>query len=555
MVKKLLLLIIVLAFLLRFWNAGNQDIFGDEAAYAFRSVGYLDYLGTNFQTQPIDWYKNQPLPGWTKLSFHDHPPLFFIIQNAFFRVFGDSVLTARLPAIFFGVIAVFLIYLLVRKFYDYRLALIAAFLFSVNGAMVWIFRTSLIEPVLISLMLLNIYFFFKFLENQKRWPFFGVTLGLIFLTKYTSFFLVPVYVFYLILNSILRKSYPRRLRDWRLYAAFGLALLIFSPVIIYNLYLYKATGHFDLQFSYLLGQEAPEWTGLAGKIQAPFSEIGKNMADLYGVPVMAMAFLGLVWAIVEFYRSFKLNKFNSFSSRLKFFIFLLLYLLFATLLFVKIGSANRFLALYGLPIIVFAAYAVWQFLAFLGKGRWNYLFKLSALAFVGFEMFYSFDKNFIKAPDYGVAKLDRYFEEEFRGKESAVIPESDNQHLNSVILKFAAKKKTAAPRDFSLIIYNDNIALPTLEWIFYRRFFYHSAPVLFVENFNKTLQTQGQDYFKGFSIYFAQSAENTLLNPFKVEKTAGLELENNLRNKGLKPIKMIYGQNNLPMFRIYQFTL
>ena len=117
-VRNLLFSILILAFLLRFWGVWNQDIFGDEAADAFRSIGYIDYLGTNFQTQPIDWYKTGPLPWWTKLSFHDFPPMAMIVQNIFFRIFGDSLSVARLPAVVLGVISVFLFYLIIKRLFS-----------------------------------------------------------------------------------------------------------------------------------------------------------------------------------------------------------------------------------------------------------------------------------------------------------------------------------------------------------------------------------------------------------------------------------------------------
>src|SRR3989344_9319669 len=94
--KWIIFFILIIAFGFRIWNAQHQDLFGDEAAYAFRSVGYLDYLGTNFQTQPVDWYQDSELPWWTRLSFHAHPPLGFLIQHLFFNVFCDTILAARL---------------------------------------------------------------------------------------------------------------------------------------------------------------------------------------------------------------------------------------------------------------------------------------------------------------------------------------------------------------------------------------------------------------------------------------------------------------------------
>lgn len=550
--KNLLLAILVIAFFLRFWGAGSQDLFGDEAADAFRAISYLDFLGTSFQTQPVDWYKDGVLPWWTKLSFHDLPPLAILIMNFFFRILGDSILIARLPAIIAGTLSVYLIYLIAKKlFQDETLALFSALFLAVNSAMVWIFRTSMLEPILLFFILLNIYSFFQFLENKKKWWFFGITLGLVALTKYTGAFILPVYFSYLAIKQ--RAVF----KDWRLYAAFGLALLLFTPVLIYNFYLYQATGHFDLQFAYLLRQETPEWTGLVGKAQAPFSGILKNSAfqpsDIIANSVLPVGYYGvlaMIFALAGLIRSIFLFRRNRSGGIL----FFWLYAFFVTLLLIKIGSAHRFLALYGPVFAVFSG----LFLVFLWNlrkdGKLNYGLKAIVIFFFIWEIFHSINTNFIKFPDYGMAKLDRYFEAEFAGKKSAVIPESDNPHLNKVINEFAFRKSRVLDREFWLIVYNDNVALPTLEWIFYRRFFYHNIPALFVENFIKTTNERGLNYFDGFQIYFVQSTENTVLNPFKKDKIAALELENFLLKKGLQPAKVIYGNGELPMFRVYKFT-
>ena len=565
--RNLLLVIIVLAFIFRIWGIGDRDLFGDEGVDAFRGVGYIDYLGTSFQTQPIDWFRDTTLPWWTNLSFHDFPPLAMIIQRAFFAVFGDSILVARLPAVIFGTLSVLLIYFIVRRFLREGIALLATFLFGINSVMVWIFRTSILEPILLFFILLNIYYFFKFIESMSGfresigfpksiyWALFGVTFGFVALTKYTGVFLLPVYFVYLLI-------YDRKIfKSWQLYAALLIVFLLFTPVLIYNFYLYQATGHFDLQFAYLLGQETPEWTGLVGKVQAPFSEIWKNLATgayespsifssvvSYQIPFLVSAVMGFLYFLYRF-----VKKAGSQEER-KLTIFLGLYLIFVTLLLAKIGSAHRFLALYGPIFVILSSVAL------------NWLWaKSSALKFlVGvflvWEIFYSINRNLIQVPDYGIAKLDHFLEEEFKGKESGVIPESDNPHLNVIIKKFVNNKKGVLrqaqdKRVLAMIVYNDNVELPILDWVFYRRFFYHSTPVLFVENFNKAISAQGENYFKNFTIYFVQSTENTLLNQFKKEKIAGLEFENRLQEKGLRPVKIIYGHNNLPMFRVYKFII
>lgn len=552
--KYLLIAILAAAFVIRWWGMNTADILGDEAADAFRSVGYVDYLGTNFQTQPIDWYKDSPeLPSWTTLSFHDDPPLFFAIQHAFFFIFGDTLRVARLPAILAGTLATWLIYEITKKILAIRklkhgqiyfpadhiepLALLVAALFAVEPATVGIFRTSLLEPVLIFFILLNIFWFLKFLENHRSWLGFGLTLGAVALTKYTGVFLVPAYFIYLLIND------RQMFRNWRLYTALLAALILFTPVIVYNWQMYRAVGHFDLQFAYLLKQVTPEWTGLIGKEQAPFSDILNNLNFAYGIPMLLSGILGLGFSAF-WHRKYGLKGLELMG----------LILIFALLLLVKIGSAQRFLQMLSPMLVFFAAAGLYGFWNVSGRSYWKIFAGLVLAGFFLFEIFTSVNVNILKFPSYGIAGLDIYLTQEMGAIESGVIPEADNRHLNKIAHDFAGKK-TDKPRALVMIIYNDNVALPTLEWIFYRRFFYHSIPTLFVENFQKVLQSQGPDSFKGFTIYFVQSTENTVLNPFKTEKTAGPEFEKWIQGNGVSLAKSITGTGGKEMFRVYKFSL
>jgi len=143
--RRLLVFILVLSAVLRFWGLSSTEIFHDEGAYAFRSIGYLDYLNNDDQTTPIQWFKNSQLPFWTNLSFHDHPPLFFVVQHVSFLFFGDSIFAARLPSALAGIAAVFLAYLIFKTLFKSRIAgILGAAVLSVNHIHIWISRSSLI---------------------------------------------------------------------------------------------------------------------------------------------------------------------------------------------------------------------------------------------------------------------------------------------------------------------------------------------------------------------------------------------------------------------------
>ena len=86
---QLVLLVLAVASFFRFYNIGFADVITDEALGGFRSIGYIDFFASPHQTTPYEWFSD--IPAWAKLSFHDHPPLTFIVQNIFFKIFGDFV--------------------------------------------------------------------------------------------------------------------------------------------------------------------------------------------------------------------------------------------------------------------------------------------------------------------------------------------------------------------------------------------------------------------------------------------------------------------------------
>ncbi|MDO8584975.1 MAG: glycosyltransferase family 39 protein [bacterium] len=533
--------IVVLGAVLRLWDLGGRDIIGDESVDAFRSIGYLDYLGTSFQTQPVEWYENADLPRWTRLSFHDAPPFAFLVSHVFFRAFGDSLFVARLPSALWGIFSILLLYAIVRRIFRRlasddsleTLALITAALLAIGNPAVSISRTAILDGATFGATLLAVYCFLKFLDAPRYWWAFGASLAIALLVKYTAVFLAPVFLVYLLIGR--RDVF----RDWRVYAAVFLALIIFSPVIIYNIELYRARGHFDLQIAYALGQATPEWTGLLGKVQAPFRDIGKNLPAYVGWMTPILAVLGAVTMLVR--RELR---------RSSVIIFIGLYIAFATLLLLIIGSAARFLTLYAFPFAVLGALSLAWFLA---QPRYRVACRVLVIGLLLLEFTRTVRINFFEGEDYGIAALDRYLTAELRGTRSAAIPESTNRHLNDVIQTFAERvPKTLEPQK-TLIIYNDNVALGTLEWIFYRRFFYHVTPTLYVENFLDVVQTQGSDYFNGFTVYFIASTPATELNPFKENKKAADVFEEDLRRNSVPVAASIQTRAGIEAFRVYKF--
>lgn len=525
--------ILFLAIVLRLWGLGSAELFHDEGFYAFRSIGYLDYLQNDNQTTPIQWFAETTLPRWVSLSFHDHPPLFFLIQNVFFRLFGESLLVARLPSLFAGIASIILVYILAKRLFKNEYAgLLGALLLGINHIHIWISRSSLIESLLIFLILLNIYAFFRFLDDRRKWLLFGVTLGLCFLTKYISIFLVPAYGIYLLITH---RDFYRR---WQLYAALVLTLVLFSPVLIYNFYLWQTTGHFDLQFAYLFGQETPEWTSSLGKIQEPFANLGVNLAATYSISSLLAAAGGLIYSLFLWRK-----------QKSPLLIFGWLVFVFITLVFVAVGSAYRFISLYAVPLVFFI---VLLFSYFYQKSQKKLLFKILFIVFIAYELFFTIGGIFFLFPDHGVARLDRYLDGILGDQRSLAVAKSSNPHLDQIIRNNLGKY---APAEKPLmIIYDENISLSQRLWLFTRRMYYHGIPTVTVGQFKKFLRIQGLEAFAGYELYFIKATGYTALNQ-QFSTPDALEFENFLQQEfNASPEKIIY-YKNFPMFRVYKFLL
>ncbi|OGF73666.1 hypothetical protein A3J56_00170 [Candidatus Giovannonibacteria bacterium RIFCSPHIGHO2_02_FULL_46_20] len=564
----LLLAVLLLGFSVRIWGLGSAEIFHDEGLYAFRSIGYLDYVQNIDQTTPIEWFADRELPWWTNLSFHDAPPLFFLVQHIFFRIFGDSLFVARLPSLIAGMFAILLMYLIGKRITipgveEERnlFGLFAALLLSINHIHIWISRSSLLESLLLTLILANIYFFLRFVhrgsptptvgsDSQLNWLWFGITFGLALLTKYTGIFLLLLYGVYCVL------FYRPLLKHWRLYAACGIAILVFSPVLIYNAYLYTASGHFDLQFAYLFGQETPGWrAGFLGKSQEPFSNILQNLTAMYSVPFLVVTMLSALFALV----------FQKARHYIHITAFALLGILSVTFLLTSAGSAYRFLVLYA-PFAILLIILTGFLLNVYTKANRHVLglriIFVAAFIFLASEIWFTIDGIFLEFPQLGIVEMNRRLDELVGEGPSQTLPQVSNFHLNAVVQRYA---RHYPPGDHQkIIVYDSSLIISAKLWLFTRRFYYHGIPTFPTEAFKQLIQERGVEYFKNYEIYFVRVNEQTVLaNPYAPRTPHAKELEDFLTAElGLSPSFVTYayqptpegGYQQLPALSLFKIT-
>lgn len=180
----MLILILILSFILRVISL-NQSVWLDEA---------INILAT----------QNYSLYGMiTKYAIADfHPPGFFIALWIWTRLFGISEVVTRIPSVIFGVLAVYLIYLIGQKLHSKSLGLISALLLAINPLHIYYSQEVRMYSLAVLAVLFNIFLLIKLVKNEKVSLLLLVISNLVvFSSDYVSYLIFPAQIiFLLILN-------------------------------------------------------------------------------------------------------------------------------------------------------------------------------------------------------------------------------------------------------------------------------------------------------------------------------------------------------------------
>lgn len=179
-------------------------------------------------------------------SYFDHPPLVGWTQWLFQIFFSSSDLSARLPALLLSLVSSYLLYLFLKKrSFSESAALMGVLALNVtplfNGISMMLLPDNFIFPL--AMLALNAVEDIKIKNDSwSVWMTLGVCLGLSGLSKYSAIFMLPPIAIYLF-SSVSFKS----LIHWKSLLAVLIALLIVSPVLIWNV------GNDFISFKYQTG--------------------------------------------------------------------------------------------------------------------------------------------------------------------------------------------------------------------------------------------------------------------------------------------------------------
>lgn len=195
------------AVLLRLAYMASVDLFPEEAYY-WNYAQHLDF------------------------GYLDHPPMVAWLIRAGTAVFGNSAFGVRSGTLVCMAVASLFVYRSTREMYGRPGALVALVLMQVLPAyfLAGLFMTP--DTPLVAAWAAALYYLQRALlgGHERAWWGAGVALGLGLVCKYTIALLVPATLLFVLCDRPSR----RWLRHLLPYAAGVLALLIFSPVIVWN---------------------------------------------------------------------------------------------------------------------------------------------------------------------------------------------------------------------------------------------------------------------------------------------------------------------------------
>jgi 4-amino-4-deoxy-L-arabinose transferase-like glycosyltransferase len=176
-------------------GAKRLSLSREEILFGLLTVVCAVLLLLNLMNMTVLWDETPHLYGGLLLSrgnvagyfsFTQYPPLVDTLIAAYFMGLGANVFTARLVSVTFALLTLLVLFKLVSKTYNRKIALLSSVLLATMPGFIWLSSLSLIEVTLEFFIVASFLCFVYWLETNKTTAILlsGLLLGLAFLAKY-----------------------------------------------------------------------------------------------------------------------------------------------------------------------------------------------------------------------------------------------------------------------------------------------------------------------------------------------------------------------------------
>lgn len=191
----------------------------------------LSSIGLNRYLNPDELYYWE----WGRhldLSYYDGPPLIAYFIRISTAVFGNNVLGIKFPTIVCATTGVLFVYQLADKLFDKKIAFLSMLLLMLSPISQIVFAITTPDSALFCFWSITLYCFYIAIskDNTKYRYLASINLGLAVISKYPGVLLGVSLFIYLVIS----KTYRKELKNIHWYIGSVIALLIFSPVFVWN---------------------------------------------------------------------------------------------------------------------------------------------------------------------------------------------------------------------------------------------------------------------------------------------------------------------------------
>lgn len=280
-----LLAILALSALLRFWDNDRPGFDVDELVYADIATNQAE-KGQLFATPE---YIGVAVP------YSSHPPFLFLVEAAWFKLFGAGIIQARTLAAFGGVLIVLLATLFTRRLIG-NWSLLVGLVLATDGWTVFTNRVGWAENFQIPLGIAALWFFWYVTKRPGMWRYFagGLAVSAVFIYKTVGVVFLLGAVLYMVIQGT----------KFRYFLAVAASALLAVAAYAYGMYLWAGQKFIDDSYH--------QWLRVTGQVESRGA--AKNSTDIVGlllgqykIYLASLAVLGLVGMII-FWRSLQCLK-------------------------------------------------------------------------------------------------------------------------------------------------------------------------------------------------------------------------------------------------------
>ena len=452
-------------------------------------------------------------------------------------------------------------YLLLKKYADTATALVAAALLGISSYAVWAGNAGYLEGVEILFILLSIYFVFPWLDGQSRtrylWPVFAV---LSILSKYTSLFLLPAGAVSLFLakgRKFFEKGIIKRAVEF-----FIIAILLLSPLIIYNVQVFRTRGHFDSALSSIVGISSHDFyivedRRVSSNIISNAKNVGETLIENNSLTYLFLFLSGLVFLTVK-----ALKKKNSLFENV-----ILIHFGFLMLMFLLSGAiADRTLSIITIFMAMITAIFIIKAYKLIQSKNKSIarVFVAVSILFVMCELAYSINTNILQKPigpapfmfsasrlyDLGWNDAERYIKEKIftnSGPRTSIQSIADVTNVNGDNVNGR-----------NILFFDERLNWFSISWYIYKYLIYYDLPLFGISDLGK--REENMDFLSFLAshgsknIYFLYGADESVLDSIKKQGqiAESTEVYREALDKAMIPFEEIHSSDGGITFKIYK---